>query len=42
MIDAVASKSHDGAWTSKNRHTERSAGKVKRTDTVKQLKKVKS
>jgi len=42
MIDAVASKSHDGAWTSKARHTDRSAGKVNRTDTVKQLKKAKS
>lgn len=42
MMDVVASKSHDGGWTSKARINDQSAGKIKRSDTVKKLKKVKS
>lgn len=42
VMDAQASKSYDGVWPTTNKWRERSAGKIKRSDPVKNIKKVKS
>ena len=42
VMDAQASKSYDGAWPTKNKWRDRSAGKAKRSDPVKNIKKPKN